>query len=206
MRNILLMISAVWLWGATGMVQAAENFCAERPQFTPGDSFSFVRTGYYNDVNTSRFRRVFKEVRGENLVFNFVGEKGGTTEHFFTLDMNFIRTRSGSIRYEPYDPALKFPLCVGTTSWTEDFVIHSPDKELIRRKRNARAEALTTVTVPAGTFRVVKLQSDNQWLGARSPAREVYYYSPDLGMIIAYESPEFDIKTTLESFSRVPSR
>jgi hypothetical protein len=93
----------------------------------------------------------------------------------------------------------RFPLRVGK-QWHE--LYHS--RGSVARRMQVWVTAYEQVKVPAGTFWAVKLEAINQRLDRPRPAREVYWYAPEVKNIVKYSSAEFE--TEMELLEYVPKR
>lgn len=82
-----------------------------------------------------------------------------------------------------FGPNLSFPLAVGK-QWTRDYKgTYVGSNKPIARKITYEVKGTEQVTTPAGTFRAIKLESDDR-AGQRDYFTTTYWYSPDTRSIV----------------------
>ncbi len=88
-------------------------------------------------------------------------------------------------RIDPYDAIFSFPLWVGKR-WSCEFLSKRPDQPPLPLLVNYSCDALETITVPAGSFRCLRI-----WRRARVAAEGNYkervsliWYAPEVGWIV----------------------
>ena len=153
----------------------------EAPMWTKGDEWSFSWEG-----PAGRGTFTWKVDREEVLdgVEHYV-VRSGTREFFYRKsDLAFSQeTVQGTVvtRSTPSQVRYVWPLAVGA-AWEQTFRRgKEPDRQVHPRVDAVAVEGEETVTVPAGTFRTLKIVY-------RAPATNaVYYepwYAPDVGMFV----------------------
>jgi hypothetical protein len=87
---------------------------------------------------------------------------------------------------------LKFPLNVGKT-WTFSYEFQSKASTVVEVKQTATVKGWETVTVPAGTFRALRVEHAG-WYSAREGSAmwtgritETFWYAPAARRIVAQE-------------------
>ncbi len=82
-----------------------------------------------------------------------------------------------------FGPNLSFPLTVGK-QWSRDYKgTYVGSNKPIARKITYEVKGTEQVTTPAGTFRAIKLESDDR-AGQRDYFTTTYWYSPDTRSIV----------------------
>ena len=83
-------------------------------------------------------------------------------------------------------PNLNFPLTVGK-QWTRDYKgSYIGSNKTMARKVAYQVKGIEQVTTPAGTFRALKLESDDR-AGPRDYWTTTYWYSPETKSIVKYQ-------------------
>jgi len=164
----------------------------------------FCRETYYSGQNRVCYTREFLERRGNDFVF-LIQEDGNPEkkEQVFALQDGYFGIRSRPMGvpqiYVPHAFQVKFPLQVGT-HWSGSWI--QTGTAVLQRTRTAEVISYEDVKPKAGTFKGFEVRSYNQRLGVRNPARERYYFSPELFALILYESPDFDMREVLVEVRR----
>ena len=138
---------------------------ADRPNVKVGDSTVFedldVRTGEKRDTTF-----VVMKITPDKIVSETSGSTSGA--HTFTRDFNLVEIRTGdavAVTYKPFWPHLQFPLEVGQT-WEIPFEVDVSVRpvRIAQWQWKARVVALEPVTVPAGTFRALKIEYEGSFI------------------------------------------
>lgn len=151
-------------------------------------------TGYYNRENPRCATAEFLERRGDDLVFlvqpERLGGKDIKRELVLTSHLNTKARPYPPATYNPHSFLLQFPLKVGK-KWSGTFD-QKTLKGTYNRTRTAEVVGYGDLKLKAGVFKAYEIRAHNQWLLARNPAVEKYYYCPELFMICSEESAEHD--------------
>jgi hypothetical protein len=180
-------------------------------------------------VNTPRIPRVgdsltIRRNNDEIIVGSFIGKDGdlncfsmkssiGEATQCNTSEGNFVRA-TGNLRpgsASPHSGSLSFPLFVGK-SWNHPYTYtfsNLSGGQIWTRDRRATVTSYEKITVAAGTFDAFKIESSTSWQtsgnSSGSPsgiALETYYYSPETGGIVKFDSNDFNTHTELLSYTR----
>jgi hypothetical protein len=155
-----------------------------RPDVKVGDGWTYRRMDY--DAGKPRglysMRVVFAE-RGVIQVVSLYGQKEGEVDTTYTADWNAV-TVPGRV-FNPHTGWFKFPLQVGD-KYKASFEAIMPKKEASsRNEREVTVVGWEEITVPAGTFRALKIVSDgrfqridNTYISGTS--RNVIWYVPEV--------------------------
>ncbi|MGC2415555.1 MAG: hypothetical protein WA459_23025 [Stellaceae bacterium] len=125
-----------------------------------------------------------------------------------TPEGNFVRA-IGSLRpgsASPHNGFFSFPLFVGK-SWDHRYTYtfsNLAGGQVWTRDRRATVTSYEKITVPAGTFDTFKIESSTSGHSGNysGVALETYYYSPETGGIVKYDSTDFNTHTELLSYTR----
>jgi hypothetical protein len=183
-------------WSTPCLAQALPR--AERPEVKVGDSTVFrdlnVKTGEKRDTAF-----VVTMISADRIVSETSGSTSGART--WTRDFNPVETKTGEIvtfTVKPFWPYLQFPLEVGRT-WDIPFEVEAmarPDTRHAKWQWKARVVAAEAVTVPAGTFGVLKIeyegrfasrQGSETWTGTH---KETAWFAPALQRIVKRESEQ----------------
>lgn len=196
---LILVMTLVALVGGYAAVADAttdqKSPTAERPAFKEGASFTFKNW-------TGEWTQSYMGERDDLLIFRHANRKK-SWEVSFTKDLALVRTkgRGDDIENTPHSGFLAFPLHVGKT-WEHSFT-HAMigSNQVYQRVLRARVAAYERVSVPAGTFWAYRIETEVTTVGY-SPASETYWYSPEVGFHIKYQSREFQWEYELIRFSK----
>ena len=150
-------------------------------------------TGYYLRENPKCLTKEFLERRGDDLVFLVQeGENPDKKEYILTGDLSTKVRPYPPATYKPHSYFLQFPMKNGS-SWKGSFEQEGSNGRIQKRTRSAEVVGYGDIKLPAGVFKAYEIHAYNQWSEASRPAREKYFYCPELSTICSYESIEFDI-------------
>lgn len=144
-----------------GAVAASDPEVIERPpRYKVGDSWTYQRTDKLK-LDRSRpqvlhLTETVTEMRADGMVIRR-GPPGGPPESqpfLFTPELNPIEDENN--RYNPFIPERRFPLRVGK-SWREPYDFMNRRNDRTHSWGFGSVEGWETVTVPAGTFRCLKI-------------------------------------------------
>ena len=188
----------VLLFFAILLSYALQASAQEVAQVAKTDNFptlKFCRADFSGN-QTRCYTREFLERRGNEIIFHAL-EEGSTEQKELVMvsqDGYFatkIHPLGGSIIYTPHGFGIKFPMQVGST-WKGTYDQVTAGQPAKSRTRTVEVVGYGEVQVKAGKFKAYELQSFNQWNQAKKPAMEHYYYVPELGAVVLYESRELN--------------
>lgn len=204
-RYLLVSLLAVLLLVATvGVMAAGETVPC--PQKKAGQWYRFAKTDLYNKtteqltkIDSVEGDRLFVTQDGEALVtdqmhnWHKVGERTATPKYYAQIECPFSLGETRIYKDVAYDgdPGRKPTLRGWTSAWNARGTITV-----------AVAPEFESLTVKAGSFKVVKIVSDNVYRASMnaegdkrfgswgSSARLVSYYAPEIGIWVKSESTE----------------
>jgi WD40 repeat protein len=179
-------------------LQATSAPSAESPQNKPGDTYLFESVYPDHPTLSSRTeRQVLSAGQGAMVVaFKDMKSKNGKARtHEFTPEWNLIRSHNADGSSLEYSPPLKyfaFPLYPGKT-WQHTSTEHNTKTGAVREHAvSATVGDWEEVTVPAGTFRAIKITLHievlNQATAQKSTGVDVSWYAPALRRSVKTES------------------
>jgi hypothetical protein len=167
---------------------------AARAMIVPkvGDNWVYkVTTRDYGNVSERRASQTVRAVTDSEI--HFGRDRPGTR---YTHDWNLLYNRGNDgldRMYEPYVPLFAFPLEPGKT-WQGKYRMSRSDGRIFDHDMSVTAVGWESVTVPAGTFKAMKLTSINWYRrtdpGASGGGRVVVnrWYVPEVKRFVKSES------------------
>ena len=179
---------------------AIDDPIANRPEFQVDDTFIYLNNG-----RTQHQRLESRD--GGQLTFDIDGMTA-----VFTLDLNRVgawKNDKQVVRWKPHNHMLVFPLSVGSV-WDETYTTHSQKDGAYERSKACEVLAYGPKKVRAGSFNSFHIRCDNQRIGRDRPARENYWYAPDVGRpgtgrIIHYNAPALGLEWELAEVRLAPT-
>jgi hypothetical protein len=157
--QILHRILLVLLFPATAAANDPEAI-PQAPRYKVGDSWMYLRTDKLK-LDASRpqhlvYRDTITEITDNGIVIRGGGRFGPPRgrPRLFTPELNLIE--ADGIRYTPFIAFRQFPLAIGK-SWHERYDFINRSGHRTHSQALGRVEGWETVTVPAGTFRCLKI-------------------------------------------------
>lgn len=184
--------------GATGLVVPAA------PLWSKGDAWRYTSTSTAGRRRTYTWRMDREESIGDAAYYVL---KSGTAEHFYRKsDLALLQdVRNGTLerRNTPAEVYYVWPLAVGA-SWTQTYRYQRPAANRSYDTTYAAAvEAEETISVPAGTFRTLKIVYRNPSTRA---VRWEQWYAPDVRSWVRMHEPALaEGERTRELLSFTPS-
>jgi hypothetical protein len=133
---------------------------SQPPQYKVGDSWTYLRTDKLKlDVSRPRqlqYTSTITDIGSDGIVIRR-GRVGGTPDgppRLYTPELNLIQ--EGKTRYTPFIAFRRFPLSVGK-SWHERYDFITAAGNRMHSQTLGKVEGWESVTVPAGTFRCLKI-------------------------------------------------
>lgn len=195
MRLIRTGITAAMLCCALPAATVAAQDKVDKPLLLGGEYWTYRRIDLWKNEEIERFRE------------DLLGGVGDSLTVLWTILSSQDGRRRNSVTYEFldaanlafYDPKaegqhvpLQFPLYPGKT-WSFRYTYHPQPAFDLSIQQSAVVEAWETVTVPAGTFRTLKVKHHGDYLAASSGAtwtgqiHETYWYAPDVKRVVKME-------------------
>jgi hypothetical protein len=151
------------------------------PTWKTGDRYVFqkggkFRMGFTAKVDEQGRRELVEDETGTALLLDAkLGELGQRSAAGSELDVTI----------DPVDVRFAWPLWVGKR-WSCQFVQRSKKSEALPLFAHYRADAIESVTVPAGEFRCLRIWRTAQVAAQGSFADHVavFWYSPDAGCVV----------------------
>lgn len=180
-----------------GLVERAvsETAPVEAPVLGAGQQWVYRRTDLWKNEEAERFSQdllydapAFWLVRWTILSSSDAKRKGSvTTEAMYKLTQGFDDSQM-----EGLHEALRFPLSPGK-SWRFNYKFKSPKGPLIDVKQTATVKGWENVTVPAGTFRVLRVEHAGWYEATENRSRwtgkitETFLYAPLARRVVFHE-------------------
>jgi hypothetical protein len=169
--DITLAIAAICFWHAVAWSQDE----AAKPSYKNGDTWLFSAkeggsTGSASNLLNGNYE--LSIVDGKLKVASVQGAQKEDMDPRPPALLNLLT----------FGPNLQFPLTVGK-QWTRDYKgTYVGSNKPVARKITYEVKGIEQVTTPAGTFRAVKLESDDR--GPRDYFTTTYWYSTDTRSIV----------------------
>ena len=135
-----------------------------RPEVKVGDMWTYVRTDKYTKHIIGTFVHTVQKIEGGEITVESrpVDSEGRGLLWVFTSEWN-LRKR-GTATFDPVIPGYAFPLELGKT-WEGSFTSPSlSDTGPVDNNLKGKVLGVESITVPAGTFDVMKIQLETSWI------------------------------------------
>jgi hypothetical protein len=169
-----------------------------RPEIKPGDSWTYRRVEY----PTNHARGPFTETVtfANDRVIEMLSDRRRDAKELdttYTADWNLVSSRNTGI-FDPDQGLFKFPLRPGDTHEAR-YEVRFPLKGAyhVRHQRRVKVVGWEEVSVPAGRFRALRLESDGAFerldTQLSGTAKEVAWYVPEVKRYVkwTYEARSF---------------
>lgn len=166
----------------------------QAPELLPGQQWTYKRIDLWKNEEVERFSQTFdRQSNGLwavtwTILHSFDEARvGSTAEQFDSASHGFADARLKG----DYVP-LKFPLSLGNT-WAFSYKFQSKPETLVAVTQTARVTRWEEVTVPAGTFKTLRVEHAGEYTsteGAQSWSgriTETFWYAPEVGRVVAQE-------------------
>jgi hypothetical protein len=153
-----------------------------RPDVKVGDRWTYRRMDY--EANRSRGNYEMHVVFAERGVIQVVtDQRSGETDTTYTSDWNAV-TLPGRV-FSPHTGWLIFPLRSGASYRAAFEVVQLKRDHKVRHEYQVKVMGWEEVTVPAGKFRALKVESEGSFQRAddafvSGKARSVIWYAPEV--------------------------
>jgi hypothetical protein len=168
---------------------------AAAPVLKAGQQWTYRRMDLWRKEEVERFRQelLFEDidrwtVRWTILSSDDAARRGSVTSEVMDPSNESFADSKMKGRYEP----LRFPLASGK-SWSFDYRIRSQSGNEVRVTQTATAKSWETVSVPAGSFRALRVQHDGRYTTSEggyswsSTIQEIYWYAPSARRVVKRE-------------------
>jgi hypothetical protein len=158
----------------------ADAMLYERPRWTNGDELHYRRGGRI-ELSYS----VERVEGGYRLIDVNSGRKLALDDDLAMLGELSWREGEFRVRLDPLDPSYAWPLWVGKR-WTGEYTMRETDGASIPIEARYHCDAVEQVTVPAGTFRCLRVwRRDRVALPGDFVERTtVDWYAPEVGYVV----------------------
>lgn len=173
---------------------AKQDEAFRQPLLKAGQQWTYRRIDLWRNQETERFRQelMFEEdrrwtVRWTILDSEDARRRGSITGEFFEPGSHAFADKSISGDYAP----LRFPLATGKT-WHFEYAVRGNGRE-VRVAQTAVVRGWEEVSVPAGSFRTLRIEHDGRYQANESgyswngTMRETFWYAPAAGRIVMRE-------------------
>ncbi len=164
------------------------------PTFVVGDTWVYnnykslddAKQGHNPDVDTTR---IVREINDKTIL---VSNPEGTRQYLYNKDFNLLEAHSKErdTFYKPFWPAYKYPMRVGD-KYKIDFSHNRDDGRDNDYVATIRVVGWETVTVPAGTFKALKVEMTGYWTHrihsspprwAQADFKAINWFAPEVKM------------------------
>jgi hypothetical protein len=180
-------------------VCAAESDPVPRPEVKPGDSWSYRRMDYHTNQPDGL---ISDSVTFANeRVIQTVGKRGRDDKEIdstYTGEWNFVSTPNGAI-FDPHQGLFKFPMRPGDTHesrYQTKFPLQGAYE--VRHQRRVRVVGWEDVTVPAGKFRALRVESEGPFqrvdAAISGTSKETAWYAPEVKRYVKWTFENWTFK------------
>lgn len=165
--------------------RAQDDAAVLRPLVKAGDAWSYRRTDYTQSSPTITFRETV--TFANERVIQMIDQRKGASREIdttYTAEWNAVSSPNSGI-FVPDQGLLRFPLRPGDAHDSSyDVRFPRQGEREVKHERHVRVIGWENVTVPAGTFRALRVESEGTWYrvdtGFAGGAKEVMWYSPQV--------------------------
>ena len=177
-------VAAVVLAVAAAAGLAADPDVVQRPQVKPGDSWTYRRMDYWTNKQTGRLHETVTFANDKVIVA--VGQRGDKEKEVdatYTAEWNFVSSPTGRV-FDPDQGLFRFPMHPGDTHEAKyDMKDPTEGSFEVRFERHVKVVRWEEVTVPAGKFRALRVESEGPFQRIDAPvtgtAKETAWYAPE---------------------------
>jgi hypothetical protein len=163
-----MFLAAAFLSALAGDAHAA---AVSQPTFAVDDSWSYHQSVERNGVATDSHVTVsVMRVGSDSVVVTVKTDEKPDRVQSMMLGLDWSRRRSVNGQETTVDQPFSFPLDVGKT-WRLDFTEQNPSPQKLRETDSLPYKVVgwEDVTVPAGKFHALKIESDGRWTADVAP-------------------------------------
>jgi hypothetical protein len=163
----------------------AQADAIQRPHVKPGDSWTYRRMDYAANKQTGRLQEVV--TFANERVIQVVDHRGTSEKEVdatYTSDWNYVSSPNGRV-FQPDQGLFRFPMNAGDTHEAH-YNMKDPTAGAfeVRFDRHVKVIGWENVTVPAGTFRALRIESEGPFqrldIGVKGTAKETAWYAPEV--------------------------
>jgi hypothetical protein len=170
------------------------QFLTPAPQISAGQQWTYRRIDLWKNEEVERFSQTFNlQVNNRwsvawGILSSADANRLGTTTEQFDADTHGFADPRMSGQYIP----LNFPLTPGKT-WIFSYHFKSKPDTLVEVNQTALVTRWEDVTVPAGTFKTLRIEHTGRYRATQAPQswqgriNETFWYAPDIGRVVAQE-------------------
>jgi len=167
-----------------GLCAAQADAPVAKPEVKAGDRWTYRRMNYERNQAQDTYE-VHVTFAARDAIHAVITEKDGReSDATYTSEWNEVVAPRGRVNVRDKGE-LQFPLRTGAT-YAIEWTLEEPRRQMGsgRHKRNVKVVGWEEVTVPAGRFRALKVQSEgNFWpfgSGYVGTVRDVFWYVPEV--------------------------
>jgi S1-C subfamily serine protease len=169
-----------------GNVQGPSVRSGDLWRYEVTDLYTNAKSGLKMEVVAVTENRIQTRSTRDQVAALDVTAAGGAVDIW---DLNWNLVRSGGTEYSPFYPALQFPLQPGRT-WTGSFTIGRGTRGQVLHRLTIQVVSWEQVTVPAGTFDVVKIslrgsfEVNSPEISGGGTINDIIWYAPLVGQAV----------------------
>jgi hypothetical protein len=180
-------------------VCAAETDPVERPQVKPGDSWSYRRMDYFTNQPDGRLRETVSFAN--ERVIQVLARRGRNDKEIdssYTAEWNQVATPNDRV-LEPDQGLFKFPMRPGDTHEARyDVKVPREGRYEVRHQRRVKVIGWEEVTVPAGKFRALRIESEGPYqrldTAISGTAKDTAWYVPEVKRYVKWTFENWTFK------------
>jgi hypothetical protein len=183
-----------------GAAVAQSSGPVNAPAVKVGDRWTFKRTDRVEKVEAQKIGEVAWEVvavddKTYEVRATLKGRESAPVTRILMRDGGLLV--DGTLKFEPFQPVLSFPLEQGK-EWSGRYKYPSPTtSETVDAQLSGKAVEWESVTVPAGTYKALKIRYSGRWGMMRGPYRiggefdRTGWYVPELRQWVRFDTKTF---------------
>jgi hypothetical protein len=179
-------------------VCAAESDPVERPQVKPGDSWSYRRMDYFTNQSDGLLRDTVNFAN--ERVIQVISKRGRDKESdsAYTAEWNFVASPNDRV-FDPHQGLFKFPMRPGDTrDWVYNVKVPLEGSYEVRHQRRVKVIGWEELTVPAGKFRALRIESEGPFQRVDKPisgtSKETAWYVPEAKRYVKWTFENWNFK------------
>jgi len=177
----------------------AQSDAVPRPNVKPGDSWTYRRMDYWTNKPNGRLRETV--TFANDRVIQVVGYRGSQEKEVdatYTAEWNFVSTATGRV-FDPDQGLFKFPLHPGDAHDAHyDMKDPTEGPYEVRFDRHVKVIGWEDVTVPAGKFRALRVESEGPFsrvdIAVAGTAKETAWYAPEVKRYVKWTYENWTFK------------
>lgn len=176
--------------------KADDSTAVQQPSFRVGDSWTYNKIDLWKNEFQFSVVSTITALTNKQIILEAEGLDGsGHSTVFRTPDFNVARIESGNKVQisDPFYPNYAFPLQVGKT-WERGVTFRSSDSSKeVQASLKGRVVGWELITVPAGTFRALRIDLEGTYRGIsvegrwNGEIRDRLWFAPEVRNAVKYE-------------------